>query len=69
MRIAGKLKAYAKLRARRNHFDFVRYLLRRPAIAVAISTYETAIVVSNKLDARYKQLASIKASSLIGCVF
>lgn len=69
MRIAARLKAYATLRARRNQFDLLRYLLRRPAIAVAVSTYETAIVLSNKTEPRYKQLAAIKASSLIGCPF
>ena len=69
MRLVAKLKAYATLRARRNHFDFVRYAVRRPAIAAAISTYETAIILSNKVDGRYKQLASVKASGLIGCVF
>ena len=69
MRIAAKLKAYATLRPRRNRFDFVRYLVRRPAVAVAICTYETAIILSNKTDGRYKQLAAIKASSLVGCVF
>lgn len=69
MRLTAKLKAYASLRPRRNHFDFLRYVVRRPAIAVAISTYEAAIVLSNKTEARYKQLAAIKASSLIGCPF
>ena len=69
MRLAAKLRAYAALRPRRNHFDFVRYMVRRPAIAAAIATYETAIVLSNKVDGRYKQLAAVKASSLIGCVF
>ena len=69
MRFVAKLKAYATLRARRNQFDFVRYAVRRPAIAAAISTYETAIILSNKVDGRYKQLASVKASGLIGCVF
>ena len=69
MRITAKLRAYATLRARRNYFDFLRYLVRRPAIAVAIATYETAIIFSNKVEPRYKQLAAIKASSLIGCPF
>lgn len=69
MTLVTKLKAYATLRARRNHFDFVRYVVRRPAREVAISTYETAIIFSNKTDGRYKQLAVIKASSLIGCPF
>lgn len=69
MRLAARLKAYATLRARRNHFDLLRYLVRRPAIALAVSTYEAAILFSNKTEARYKQLAAIKASSLIGCPF
>ena len=69
MRLVAKLKAYATLRARRNHFDFVRYAVRRPAIAMAISTYETAVVLSNRVEGRYKQLAAVKASSLVGCVF
>lgn len=69
MKLAAKLRAYAALRPRRNHFDFLRYLVRRPAIAVAVSTYEAAVVVSNRVEGRYKQLAAVKASSLIGCVF
>lgn len=69
MKVVDKLRAYATLRPRRNLTDAVRYLVRRPAIAVAISTYETAIVLSNKVDARYKQLAATKASSLVGCPF
>ena len=69
MRLVDKLRAYATLRPRRNHFDFVRYLVRRPALMVAVQTYETALILSNRVEARYKQLAGIKASSLIGCPF
>ena len=69
MRLVDKLRAYATLRPRRNHFDFVRYLVRRPALMVAVQTYETALILSNRVEARYKQLADIKASSLIGCPF
>lgn len=69
MRISARVKAYATLRPRRNYFDLLRYLVRRPAIAAAVVTYETAIIVSNKADPRYKQLAAIKASSRIGCPF
>ena len=69
MRLLDKLKAYASLRARRNYLDLLRYSVRRPAIALAISTYETAIILSNKTDAKYKELAAIKAASLIGCPF
>ena len=69
MRIAAKLKAYASLRPRRNYADLLRYLVRRPAIAAAVGTYETAIILSNKAEPRYKQLAALKASSRIGCPF
>ena len=69
MRLIDKLRAYATLRPRRNHFDFIRFLVRRPALLLAVQTYETAIILSNRLETRYKQLASIKASSLIGCPF
>ena len=69
MRLAAKLRAYARLRPRRNYFDLLRYLLRRPAIAVALGTYETAIILSNKAEPRYKQLAALKASGRIGCPF
>lgn len=69
MKLVDKLRAYATLRPRRNHFDFMRYLVRRPALMAAVSTYETAIFLSNRVEGRYKALASIKASSLIGCPF
>ncbi len=69
MRIVDKLRAYATLRPRRNHTDFIRYLVRRPALLAAVATYETAVMLSNRTDTRYKQLAAIKASSLIGCPF
>ena len=69
MRLLTKLRAYATLRARRNYFDFVRYLVRRPALLFAVQTYETAIILSNRVETRYKQLAGMKAASLIGCPF
>jgi hypothetical protein len=69
VRLLTKLRAYATLRARRNYFDFMRYLVRRPALLVAVQTYETAVILSNRVEGRYKQLACIKASSLIGCPF
>lgn len=69
MRLADKLRATASLRPKRNLFDFMRYLARRPALMAAVSTYETALIFSNRTEGRYKQLAAIKASSLIGCPF
>ena len=69
MRVVEKLRAYARLRPRRNHFDFIRYLVRRPALMLAVQTYETAIILSNRVETRYKLLAGTKAASLIGCPF
>ena len=69
MRIIEKLRAYATLRPRRNHLDFMRYLVRRPALMLAVSAYESAVILSNRVEGRYKQLACLKASSLIGCPF
>ena len=69
MRILAKLRAYSTLRPRRNYLDFIRYLVRRPALMFAVQTYETAVILSNRVEPRYKQLVSVKASSLIGCPF
>jgi hypothetical protein len=43
--------------------------VKRPTILAAVSTYETALLVSNRIDGRLKALAMLKASSLIGCPF
>ena len=69
MRILAKLRAYSTLRPRRNYLDFIRYLVRRPALMFAVQTYETAIILSNRVESRYKQLAGMKVASLIGCPF
>jgi hypothetical protein len=67
----GKLAAYLSVlpRARRNRTDLVRYMVRRPALLLAIGGYETALLASGAVDARLKALAQIKTSSLIGCPF
>ena len=44
-------------------------LRRRPAVMVAVSGFETALLASQRVDPRLKDLAEIKASSLIGCPF
>ena len=36
---------------------------------MGISAYETALLVSSKVDSRLKALASIKTGSLVGCPF
>lgn len=70
-RLADRLRAYSRVvpRARRNRTDLLRFLARRPALMAAVSGYETALLVSNRADPRLKLLATVKASSLIGCPF
>ena len=67
-----KVRAYARVLARarsRQVPDLLRLLVRRPAILTAVSAYETALLVSGRVDSRLKSLASIKSGSLIGCPF
>jgi alkylhydroperoxidase family enzyme len=68
----SKLGAHARVFARlksRGVPDLLRLLLKRPAILVAVGTYETALLASSRMDSRLKALAALKASSLIGCPF
>lgn len=71
MRLLRKLVAYARVlaRGRRNRTDLARWIVRRPQLASAIATYETALVASNRVDSKLKGLAQVRASSLIGCPF
>jgi hypothetical protein len=66
-------KVFAQLRtlakARRNRTDLLRYMIRRPALLGAIAAYETAALVSSRVDNRLKLLADTKTTSLIGCPF
>jgi len=68
----NQLRIYGRLFRRvwrRASPDLVRLLLRRPAIMVAVGTYELGLMASSRVDARLKTLASLKTSSLIGCPF
>lgn len=49
--------------------DGVRLLSRRPGILFGNGCFETGLVVSNRLEARFKCLAQVKTSALIGCPF
>ena len=70
-----KLRAYGKTLARRlpryreSPTDLLRLLVKRPAILTAVGTYETALLISGRVDGRLKSLAMLKASSLVGCPF
>lgn len=49
--------------------DVLPLLIRRPALLAAMGAYETALMVSSRVDPRLKTLATLKASSLVGCPF
>ena len=70
-KVVAKAIAYARVipRARRNRLDLVKNLIRRPAIGLAVLTYEGAAFMSSSVDHRLKYLASAKVSSRIGCPF
>jgi hypothetical protein len=55
-RLARRLYAYASIlpRARRNRADYLRWLVRRPAIFAAVNAYETAVLTGNSVDPRLK---------------
>jgi AhpD family alkylhydroperoxidase len=66
-RIWHYIRAFAG--ARRNRTDLAGWLVRRPWILAAVGFYETALLLSNRLDPRLKELAELKAASLVGCEF
>jgi hypothetical protein len=57
------------LRRRKRPIETLRLLRRRPALLVAVSTFETALLASARAPARPRALATIKTSALIGCPF
>lgn len=71
MRALQRIRGYAKVigQAKRNRGDLVGWLGRRPQIGVATVGYETALLFSNKLDPRLKELAELKTAGLVACQF
>ncbi|HVF00856.1 MAG TPA: hypothetical protein VNA27_05880 [Rubrobacteraceae bacterium] len=70
--ILNKLRSYGRVFARaryREMPDLLRLLLKRPAILAGVGGYETALLVSGRVEGRLKALAQIKTASLIGCPF
>ena len=73
--ILDKLLAYGKTFARRlpryreSPDDLLRLLVKRPTILAAVGVYESALLISGRVDGRLKSLAMLKASSLVGCPF
>ncbi|MEC3917600.1 carboxymuconolactone decarboxylase family protein [Nocardia sp. CDC160] len=66
-RIWHYLKAFG--RARQNRTDLVGWLIRRPFLLLSTGFYETALLLSNRLDPHLKELAELKAAALVNCQF
>ena len=66
-----KVAAIAKVlpKGKRNRLDLARFLVRRPAVMLAVGAYEVAVLTSSRTDDRIKSLAVLKTSSLVGCPY
>jgi hypothetical protein len=70
MGLLARLKAYAGvMRQAKRPNQALRLIRRRPALLLAASGYETALLVSGRVESRLKALAQIKTSALVGCPF
>ncbi|GAB16711.1 hypothetical protein GOEFS_012_00120 [Gordonia effusa NBRC 100432] len=71
MRALHRLTAYLKVfsQAKRNRVDLYGWLIRRPLLLLSTMFYEVAIMFSNRLDPRLKELAELKTAGLINCEF
>jgi len=56
-------------RARRHRGDLAGWLVRRPQLAASVLTFETALLLSNRVDPHLKELAELKTAALVNCEF
>ncbi|WP_328409485.1 carboxymuconolactone decarboxylase family protein [Nocardia sp. NBC_00403] len=71
------MKAFARIRqtllairqAKRNRSDLLGWLIRRPQVLMSTIGYETAMLFSNRLDPKLKDLAELKTAGLVNCEF
>jgi hypothetical protein len=47
----------------------MRLLRKRAALLMAVTGFESALMLSGRMDGRLKALARIKTSALVGCPF
>ena len=70
MGLIARLKAYGGVMQRaKRPLEAPRLFRRRPALLLAVGAYETALLLSGRVDARLKALAQLKTSALVGCPF
>ncbi|WP_433727527.1 carboxymuconolactone decarboxylase family protein [Nocardia sp. CA-129566] len=71
MRTLTRIRHYVRAvrQAKRNRSDLFGWLIRRPQILFGTVGYETAMLFSNQLDPRLKELAELKTAGLVNCEF
>lgn len=71
MRVLDRIRALAAVlpRGRRHKTDFVGALVRRPQLLLATGAYETALVLSARVDPPLKQLAELKVAAVVACEY
>ncbi|MEE3853214.1 carboxymuconolactone decarboxylase family protein [Gordonia sp. LSe1-13] len=71
MRAINRIRGFGKAfrSSQRHRGDLIGWLGRRPQIGAATGVYETALLFSNALDPKLKELAELKAAGLISCEF
>lgn len=71
MRAVNRIRHYVQVmrQARRHRGDLVGWLGRRPLLLLSTFLFEGALIFSNRLDPRLKELAELKAAGLVNCEF
>jgi alkylhydroperoxidase family enzyme len=70
MGLVARLRAYAGvMRRAKRPLEAPRLFRRRPALLLAVGAYETALLLSGRVEAHLTSLAQLKTSALVGCPF
>ncbi len=68
----ARLQGFARVIARPREKKvpaLARLLAKMPPLLICVSLFELALLLTNRVDPRLKALASVQASSLVGCPF
>ncbi|MFW0795132.1 carboxymuconolactone decarboxylase family protein [Gordonia sp. CPCC 205515] len=71
MRVVGRVRNYVSAfgSSKRHRGDLTGWLGRRPQLLGATGVYESALLLSNALDPKLKELAELKTAGLVSCEF
>jgi hypothetical protein len=69
MGFIARLNAVMRVMRRKKRPSDARLLRQRPALMLAVNSFEMALTASGRAPARLKALARVKTSALIGCPF